>query len=750
MTLKESAAAACAAVGIIYRDVPQDGRFHPTDIYGDRDGRGDGRIKLFPDGAGGVVVNWKGITKVFFRTNSQVLTAQERHEQERRKTEAMKAAKEDETRRRMEARKKAEKLLSAAAPAGSDHPYLIRKQVKPTETLYELPASKLAKILGYEPRSSNEILTGRILIAPVMIGNTVSTCELIDETGRKSAIAGGAKAGGMWTDRSLPDGDGTGITILIAEGIATALSAMEATGCTAVAALSCHNLGLVAAALQERFPRANRIVLADRGNGQSAAEEAARDSGACLAVPDFGGCENEGLSDFNDLHALLGLEVVRQQILQPDEEREAIQAECAEKRAARPAYSSVTPPDSFVSRYVNYARQRTDAPPESHELMAVGLLSALAGPKPRLPIATSVSGWTLTLWIMYVVNSTLGRKSSVINFAIDIATEVLGKDAVLFWEGSPQGIVQRLQSRDGQSSIFARDEYSGLLTQMNRAGGHMAGLAQMFIKAYDGGTLENIRTKKKNKQTGQSEDDTDRVTQPYLVKLCASTWDSLVMRATIDNVLDGFLARFIVYTGSAEPQQMKQATPELVILRQSLIDHAEAFHRKASLLENLQIGEDVLAQQWKLEQEWNRRAQECSRPDAAGPALKRLSESVLKVAGLLAIDATVEGEVPIVTVADFECAQKLGDRWINSTIALIEALGRNTFQQNCEAVLATIHTYPSGTRLRDVYRKHRKLTTREFNDVLTALQMQDEIIQTEKEAKSGPPYQFVAAIRRQS
>src|SRR5258706_598382 len=84
---------------------------------------------------------------------------------------------------------------------------------------------------------------------------------------------------------------------------------------------------------------------------------------------------------------------------------------------------------------------------------------------------------------------------------------------------------------------------------MNRSGGHMAGLAQVFIKAFDGGVIENIRTRKQ-KENGAFASDTDRVEQPYLPKLTASTWDSFTQRCTIDNVLDGYLARFTFVTGA--------------------------------------------------------------------------------------------------------------------------------------------------------------------------------------------------------
>jgi hypothetical protein len=92
----------------------------------------------------------------------------------------------------------------------------------------------------------------------------------------------------------------------------------------------------------------------------------------------------------------------------------------------------------------------------------------------------------------------------------------------------------------------------------------------------------------------------------------------------------------------------------------------------------------------------------------------------------------------------------MGTRWISSTLALIDELGRTGFQQQCEGVLVTVRSHAQGMRVRDLYRKHRKLTTREFNDVLTALQMQDEIQIHEENNNKGPAFRFVIATRRTS
>ena len=137
------------------------------------------------------------------------------------------------------------------------------------------------------------LLTGRLLVVPVKQGDGISTLELIDGDKRKAALAGrGSKVGGYWATERLPDGDGDGLTLLIGEGVATVLSAKEATGHPAIAALSSGNLPAVAKAMRERYPAAALVILADlvkaTGEPDPHAIEAARSVGGKLAIPDFG------------------------------------------------------------------------------------------------------------------------------------------------------------------------------------------------------------------------------------------------------------------------------------------------------------------------------------------------------------------------------------------------------------------------------------------------------------------------------
>lgn len=239
----------------------------------------------------------------------------------RRRIVAELAAKEeaDIARERACTAKKAAAILKAATEAKADHPYLSRKRVSSVVTLREIDAGKATAILGYAPRSNDEPLTGRLLVVPVKQGDGLSTLELIDESGRKAALAGrGSKVGGYWATQRLPDGDGAGLTLLIGEGVATVLSASEATGHPAIAALSSGNLLAVAKVMRELYPAAVIAILADlvkaTGEPDFHAIEAAKVVAGWTAIPDFGGDRAPDMTDFNDMAQICGLEAVGQAV----------------------------------------------------------------------------------------------------------------------------------------------------------------------------------------------------------------------------------------------------------------------------------------------------------------------------------------------------------------------------------------------------------------------------------------------------
>ncbi|WP_175684049.1 PriCT-2 domain-containing protein [Burkholderia cenocepacia] len=199
-----------------------------------------------------------------------------------------------------------------ARPVGPEHPYLVRKHLDPAYTLHELDALELRALLGYLPVSEEVPLNGRVLIVPIWNGS-ISTLELIDEHGRKSSLAGGAKRGGYWTTEPIWIPASAPSRVLIAEGMATALAASRATGWFATAALSSGNLGLVAQSLREQYPAAELIVLGELGSGEVQARRAAEDARASLVWPRFAAdacIHGKVPNDFSDMVVLSGFEAV--------------------------------------------------------------------------------------------------------------------------------------------------------------------------------------------------------------------------------------------------------------------------------------------------------------------------------------------------------------------------------------------------------------------------------------------------------
>jgi len=226
------------------------------------------------------------------------------------------------------------KLATAVLP---DHPYLSGKAVLPVATLREIAADAVVSILGYAPKAGGEPLTGRLLVVPIKVDDALSTLELIDGTGRKSALAGGKKAGGYWAAQALPQGRGDGLTFQYGEGVATTLSAKEANGNISIAALSASNLLAMAQAMQQRYPAARHVILADlvkaTGEPDPHAIAAAHAIGGVVAIPEFGSDRPQGATDFNDMHKLCGLDAVRRAIAQ---------ATLTTGQRAQPAHSAAT------------------------------------------------------------------------------------------------------------------------------------------------------------------------------------------------------------------------------------------------------------------------------------------------------------------------------------------------------------------------------------------------------------------------
>lgn len=295
-------------------DLELDGAIHRFSTNGRHRDDG-GAYQIHPDGIpAGWFQDWRQTHVIHFRADiGRELDPQEKAEHLHRMAAMKKASEAEQARKRADAVAKAHNLLAAASPADPGHPYLQRKVIKPTSTMLMLAAATVARVLGYAPKSKGEPLQGDILILPVTVDGELTTCELIDVDGRKSAIANGRKAGGVWLPEPIPP---DAATIAVGEGAATVCSAKEACGIPVAAALAAGNLENVARQLRESHPTADLILLADliktTREPDHHAEAAALTVGGRLAIPDL---EPDQGTDWNDCHVHKGLDAVREAIL---------------------------------------------------------------------------------------------------------------------------------------------------------------------------------------------------------------------------------------------------------------------------------------------------------------------------------------------------------------------------------------------------------------------------------------------------
>lgn len=277
--------------------ITADGAIHRFSSSGKR-GDDAGRYRLHLDGVpAGWFQCWRTMDHAenWSAKSAGEMTPAEQAAHRQRVEDMRKQREADEAQRQQEAREQAARRWEAAAPA-TVHGYTQRKGIQPHGARIE----------------------GELLLVPMRDadGELWNVERIRPEPGAaKKGLYGGRRKGLF---HLIGDYQAAG-PLVICEGFATGASIHEATGHPVAVAFNAGNLEAVALALRAKYPDAALILAADddhrtEGNpGMSKAQAAARAVGARLAVPRFPeDCRPDDATDFNDLHALAGIEAVRE------------------------------------------------------------------------------------------------------------------------------------------------------------------------------------------------------------------------------------------------------------------------------------------------------------------------------------------------------------------------------------------------------------------------------------------------------
>lgn len=356
-------------------------------------------------------------------------------------------------------------------------------------------------------------------------------------------------------------------------------------------------------------------------------------------------------------------------------------------------------PDSFVERYIAWAKEQTDAPAVYHQAGAFMVLSTALCDKIVLPTMDRPKGDTLNLWFCLIADTTATRKTTSLNMATDLLEEIV-PDAIATNEATLEGLWTVMATRAGKASIFKRDEFSGMLDMATKKE-YYSGLLEQLTLLYDGTSI-----------TRQLAKSTIKVKDPRLIMFVGGARKKIFDIINEGHISSGFLPRFVFFTGITDIDNLRPMgppTPRTTELRDNLVDELRNVVYKYSAVEQQRIGTVVRAagpKVWKAElteDAWERYrlldktmlkdAHAAGDDELLMPMYQRLAKSILKSSVLLAAcrdDNPTDGKI-VVTVEDIEHAISYGVSWRESAIEVLSAAGASPYESQLKRVVQYIY-----------------------------------------------------------
>lgn len=378
-------------------------------------------------------------------------------------------------------------------------------------------------------------------------------------------------------------------------------------------------------------------------------------------------------------------------------------------------------PESFVERYITWARGLGDAAHQYHQAGAFIILSTLLSGNVRLP--TSFGTFIPNLWFMILADTTLTRKTTAMDIAVDLIAE-LDPDSILATDGSIEGLMTSLSLRPGRPSIFLRDEFSGLLEAMTKKD-YYAGMAEVFTKLYDGKMQKRVLRK-----------EILEVRDPRLILFAGGIKNKVTGLLTFEQVSSGFMPRFIFITAESDVTKLKPLGPPTdrtgnnkEIILDEMRDLSSHYQQTTVLeLKNVpgKIESAMMFDAQMTEQAWARynelefRMLEVGtasefRADVLTPTYDRLSKSILKAAVLLAASRSRSEQI-VVELDDVLRAIHYGEQWKIHADDVMANIGKTTYERQIANIHRLVWRKPglSRSQVMQHYHLNAKVTTEVF------------------------------------
>lgn len=382
--------------------------------------------------------------------------------------------------------------------------------------------------------------------------------------------------------------------------------------------------------------------------------------------------------------------------------------------------------DCIVERYIKWASSLGDAASQYHQAGAFTILSSLLAGTVRLP--TSYGTVVPNLWFMILADTTLTRKTTSMDIAMDLVMEI-DEDVVMATDGSIEGLLSALSSRPGRPSVFLRDEFSGLLEAMTKKD-YMAGMPELLTKLYDGKMQKRILRK-----------EVIEVRDPRLILFAGGIKNKITGILNFEHVSSGFMPRFVFITAESDISKLRPIGPPSArttgnkdAILAELTDIHKHYNRTTMLkVEKLKtsIEHNLMYEAYLTDEAWIRYNEletalleyglKSTKPDIMTPIGDRLAKSILKASVLIAASRQ-RGESVEVTLEDILRAIKYGEAWYIFAIDIMDNVGKGSSERQLDAVLRAVLRNGERGVARSIIMQNHHLNSREANLVFDTLE----------------------------
>lgn len=378
---------------------------------------------------------------------------------------------------------------------------------------------------------------------------------------------------------------------------------------------------------------------------------------------------------------------------------------------------------TFIDEWTQWAKGKSDAPPEYHRAGAIILMSAVYGQFGY--VLPTFGKLKLNLWVLLLGRSTKDRKSTAKSYVERMLRHLTNDEFsyMLPGDATPGGLEVALSEREHKSSVISRDEAQGFFEEMMHQS-YMSGGISYFTSLYDGRSIGRARASGDKKQS--------KPVEICFVFFLLGILDDSAEALTIRNFKQGFLTRFL-YVVAERPDGYVEP-PIRFVAEDKKEEDDQVFN---SLQRQLEIGRN----HWSMLNGEGEMSKINLSPEAEARYLKfrddvvvavndtkyreviettsdRMTLSVLKLAAILAM----HDRKSMITLDHMLQSIAFAGAWFDNSVKVASMISESEWQRDVAALEEFVISKGGKTSWMRAYQAFPEKKPKDFEEMVSALE----------------------------